>query len=229
MTSCFNECLNKCVIDKGNYGLRINNKTILQDNHSEKLNAENFLIGDVIGVAINLDDKTIQFYKNGVLLGNVINNIPTGENKVYLPSILLTYKQKIHVNFGQDKFLYNYPNFQGLDLPEGQYKNSLKVSEEILQFLNANYKRFFIDLKLPKIKIYSFLCDAFQTLGISAIEDEYTIKEVLIPFLIKNPAFNDDVLLDEFFINILHSVKDPKKNDFFIRFVMSKNHIFHHF
>ena len=63
-------------------------------------------IGDVVGVMIDLQDKTVSFSLNGELLvdqlgsESAFENIASGDG--YVPGFTLYYGQKIRVNFGQD-------------------------------------------------------------------------------------------------------------------------------
>lgn len=61
--------------------------------------------GDIVGVALNLDAKTIEFYKNGVSQGIAYTNLPAGS---YTPAISVQ-NNTISINFGQQPFAYSTP------------------------------------------------------------------------------------------------------------------------
>ena len=70
-------------------------------------------------------------------MGKIFEKILTGENKAYFPNILLTYKQKINVNFGQEKFFYDYSGYEKFDLPEAEVKNIYSVTNNAIQFFET--------------------------------------------------------------------------------------------
>lgn len=70
-------------------------------------------IGDVIGVCIDLEEQTIEYFLNGETLGIAFKNIPIGPNITYFPSVTFSNTQKCYVNVGQFKFKYDYKNNDG--------------------------------------------------------------------------------------------------------------------
>jgi len=216
LNTCFTECIGRTVIDLGNYGYRNSDRTAFQDNTISSINHDLWNIGDVIGVAINMEDKNIEFFKNGVSLGIFFKDIPIGENKAYFPSILLGYKQKIYVNFGQEKFFHIYPNYNSIDLPEGEFKNYFFVSKNILDFLNLYYFKYVYDMKITKTNIYSLFAEIFITLNNITLEDEYSIRGAFIPFLLK---IDDISRMDDFFKMIYITSKYGKKQEIFTKLI----------
>ena len=67
--------------------------------------------GDIIGVAIDLDNTTIAFYKNGISQGNAKTDLPAGTyhpyvyNRAGVPSA-----SELSVNFGQREFAFDAPS-----------------------------------------------------------------------------------------------------------------------
>jgi len=62
--------------------------------------------GDVIGVAMDADSKTLTFYKNGVSMGTAFTGMPS---IAYLP-MFATIADVLNVNFGQRPFAYAPPS-----------------------------------------------------------------------------------------------------------------------
>jgi len=60
--------------------------------------------GDVIGTVLDLEAKTISFYRNGNDLGVAFSNIAVGDG-IY-PAVSLQEKQKVLVTFGKTPFKY---------------------------------------------------------------------------------------------------------------------------
>ena len=49
--------------------------------------------GDVIGVCIDMDKRTIEFYLNGESLGIAFSNISKGDNVAYFPALSIYTKE----------------------------------------------------------------------------------------------------------------------------------------
>ena len=216
MNTCFTDCISCTVLDKGNYGYRNSDRLALEDNLSRIMINDLWNVGDVIGIGINLDDKNIEYFRNGDSLGVFFKDLPVGENKAYFPSVLLGYKQKICVNFGQQKFLYKYSNYNSFDLPEGEYRNYFSVSKSLLDFLSVYYFKYVYEIKIPKANLCSLFSEIFLTLNNITLEDEFSIREAFIPFLIK---INEPSRMDEFFKRIYLTSKYMKKNEIFTRLI----------
>jgi len=163
-----------------------------------------------------LDERNIEYFRNGISLGIFFKNIPVGENKAYFPSVLLGYKQKIYVNFGQDNFFYKYSNYNHFDLPEGLYRNYFSVSKSLLDFLNVYYFKYVYEMRIPKVNVCTLFSDIFQTLNNAMLEDEFSIKEAFIPFLLQ---INELSRMDDFFKRIYFASKYLKKNEIFTRII----------
>jgi hypothetical protein len=65
--------------------------------------------GDVIGIALNLDDDEITFYKNGSSQGTITGKSFTGGYTFFVSNGGSTQTQGITVNFGQRPFAYTPP------------------------------------------------------------------------------------------------------------------------
>jgi len=66
--------------------------------NSTQLSAQTFTQGDIIGLALNMDDNEIKFYKNGSLLYTA-TSVAAGSWSV---SLTLLYTKTLYANFGQD-------------------------------------------------------------------------------------------------------------------------------
>lgn len=63
------------------------------------------LAGDIVGVALDLDNRTLTFYKNGVSQGVAFTSLPVG---LYSPAVSVQ-NNTITFNFGQLPFAYTIP------------------------------------------------------------------------------------------------------------------------
>lgn len=78
-------------------------------NGSTTASVATYTAGDVIGVAIDMDNETISYYKNGVLQYGGLGI--TSEDQGYVPAIgLYTVSNSMTLNFGQQAFSYSPPS-----------------------------------------------------------------------------------------------------------------------
>lgn len=73
--------------------------------------------GDVIGVILDLETKTISFYRNGKDMGVAFSNV---EGEAFYPAVSLHKRQKVTVCFGKQPFKYSmqeiFPDLHSLQL-----------------------------------------------------------------------------------------------------------------
>jgi Kip1 ubiquitination-promoting complex protein 1 len=63
--------------------------------------------GDVIGCAIDMDNGTITYYRNGKSLGVAFDNVRVhGPGLAYFPALSLSYVEVVMLNFGGLPFRY---------------------------------------------------------------------------------------------------------------------------
>lgn len=70
--------------------------------------------GDVIGCTIDLEDGTIDFYRNGHHLGLAFDSVRFGPGFCYFPSVSLAYNESLTANFGGCPFKYPVSGYQPL-------------------------------------------------------------------------------------------------------------------
>jgi len=104
--------------------------TKLNNNSSTSYGAT-YTLNDIIGVALNLDTGTIEFYKNGASQGVAFTGIDT--TRTYYAAHWL-YTTQISYNFGQRPFAYNPPSgFKSLNT----YNLSEPTIKQPSQYMNA--------------------------------------------------------------------------------------------
>lgn len=96
-----------------------------------------FTQGDVVGIAVNMDTKTVEWFKNGVshvsataassTWDSYLNDEPGGGG-LFIQSRLYYYSgQRLNINYGQRSFIYTppagYKALQSNELPEPEIKN----------------------------------------------------------------------------------------------------------
>ena len=71
-----------------------------------------FTTNDIIGIALNLDDGEITFFKNGSTQGVAFTDLLSATNESWLPAIKL-FDEAINVNFGNPSFSISSGNADG--------------------------------------------------------------------------------------------------------------------
>ena len=155
-------------------------------------------------------------------MGKIFEKILTGENKAYFPNILLTYKQKINVNFGQEKFFYDYSGYEKFDLPEAEVKNIYSVTNNAIQFFETYYFEFRRNEIMPKEFITGYFKEIFCFFGNFSLVDEYCIIELFIPFLINNTNIEKNENFNTIFSKIYFLQRKNKREDIFLRIIKCK-------
>jgi len=109
-------------------------KAFFGSSNSDTRYGEYWSNGDIIGTVLDLENKTISFYRNGKDMGVAFSNIPTNE-PIY-PAASLQKKQKTSFNFGKEPFKYPlnevFPDVHPLhlSLTESQQKDLEKLYEK---------------------------------------------------------------------------------------------------
>ncbi|EGD80998.1 hypothetical protein PTSG_10942 [Salpingoeca rosetta] len=104
-----------------------------------------YSVKDVVGCCINFSKKTIFFTKNGEQLGEVLLPASVSKGVAFYPAIGLTNaRREVHVNFGQDPFVFNIDHYKAelrsatheeimqTELPE---QTHARLHEMVLEYL----------------------------------------------------------------------------------------------
>ncbi|XP_037034222.1 E3 ubiquitin-protein ligase RNF123 isoform X3 [Bradysia coprophila] len=70
--------------------------------------------GDVYGVCIDMDNGKIEYYRNGVALGEAFSNIERGPGVALFPAVSLAVNETIVANFGGSPFRHPVPGYNPL-------------------------------------------------------------------------------------------------------------------
>lgn len=68
--------------------------------------------GDIISICVDLDEKVIFYYRNGVSLGPAFENFTT--NHPFCPAVSLSFNESLTANFGGAPFRYPIKDFEPL-------------------------------------------------------------------------------------------------------------------
>jgi len=141
-------CTDKCEVQTNSYetGIGNDNESYAYDGscqkawHGSASNNERYgeywNNGDVVGSLIDLESKTISYYRNGKDLGVAFNNVTIGDG--LYPALSLQKRQKCLFNFGKEPFSYPltevFPDVHPLHL------NLSKQQQEELEKCFDKYK-----------------------------------------------------------------------------------------
>ena len=172
--------------------------------------------GDVIGVCIDMDKRTIEFYLNGESLGIAFSNISKGDNVAYFPALSIHTKESCIFNFGQLPFKYEYKNYQSFDTPISKINGIDVIISDMLQMWGKNILPLLETGKLTDYQILLLNTDIFNLVK-QYINDLYVFNKAILPFLIKLKSGklsslpeNNNYSFSNFLLSILDIIKDPE-------------------
>ncbi|XP_076289360.1 E3 ubiquitin-protein ligase RNF123 isoform X2 [Lasioglossum baleicum] len=85
-------------------------------NVSTEKYGESWHTGDIIGCAIDMDNGTINFYRNGTDMGRAFEDITMGAGIAYFPTVSLTFDETVKANFGSTPMTYPVEAYEPLQL-----------------------------------------------------------------------------------------------------------------
>ncbi|XP_066594474.1 E3 ubiquitin-protein ligase RNF123-like [Prorops nasuta] len=77
---------------------------------------EAWLSGDIIGCAIDLNEGTIEFCRNGKLLGLAFDKVSIGPGIAYFPTVSLGFTENLTANFGATPLRYPIDGYEALQI-----------------------------------------------------------------------------------------------------------------
>lgn len=60
--------------------------------------------GDIFGICLDMDEGRIEYYRNGVALGDAFKNIEKGPGLALYPAVSLAFNDSLTANFGSSSF-----------------------------------------------------------------------------------------------------------------------------
>lgn len=88
-------------------------------------------MGDIIGVCLDMDGGTLQYYRNGSALGVAFSDIERGAGIALFPAVSLSFNESITANFGSAPFRYPVAGYDRLQSCPVQF---LRNANSIMQF-----------------------------------------------------------------------------------------------
>ncbi|XP_017466845.1 PREDICTED: E3 ubiquitin-protein ligase RNF123 [Rhagoletis zephyria] len=110
-------CSNKCTFNensgvgdtKWSYGYDGSKQQIWHISTSKY--GDKWQIGDIIGISIDVDNESIEYFRNGNSMGVAFSKLERGPGISFFPAVSLGYNQGIQVNFGNMPFKYPVEGF----------------------------------------------------------------------------------------------------------------------
>jgi hypothetical protein len=159
--------------------------------HKEKERyGQNWDIGDVIGVCINLDDRKIEFFHNGISQGIAFEEIATGPNKAYFPGISISKNEKVLFNFGGQKMLYNYQGYEPIDIPKSMYTNSYQVTSQLLEIVDSYILKLLSMKEIDRMFKTTITHRILSYIAKVSFKDFHVFSQLIIPYLLKISSHN---------------------------------------
>lgn len=146
-------------------------------------------VNDFIGCAIDLDERTMNFYRNGRDMGLAFENISINDDTPYHPIVTLIASESVRVNFGSLPFRYPINGYQPLQAaPSVKYIQTslcLQWLTRVINFIERLEDRNMI-LEDSNITVHGFLM-ALASIILRYIASLLTIPYItvsaLIPFM----------------------------------------------
>lgn len=102
--------------------------------------------GDIFGVCLDMDEGTIEYYRNGIGLGEAFRDIERGAGIALFPAISLAFNDSVTLNFGGSPYRHPVKGYSPLQTnPEAILKNA-----DLLLQLVVNLARVISMAKLKK-------------------------------------------------------------------------------
>ncbi|KAL0100684.1 hypothetical protein PUN28_019225 [Cardiocondyla obscurior] len=153
---------------------------------------EAWLTGDIIGCALDMDNGTIDFYRNGRNLGRAFENILMGTGIAYFPTVSLAFTENLTANFGSIPFRYPVEDYEPLQAPPlAQFHQAMLLFQWLSQVIELLEYSKNVDqgkalLKDKTMSVHAFLmCLARSILKHVGplLTISYITETVFVPFM----------------------------------------------
>ncbi|KAK0098177.1 hypothetical protein PV326_010611 [Microctonus aethiopoides] len=149
---------------------------------------EPWLSGDIIGCTLNMDNGTIDFYRNGRHMGKAFENITKGIGIAYFPTVSLAFTENLTANFGSTPFHYPIDGYEPLQsTPKEQLNKANKLFiwfKSIIEMIWSNDQGSVLAEKSMTTRTY-LMCICRLVLHDLAplLTIPYIIEAVFLPFI----------------------------------------------
>ncbi|XP_063432612.1 E3 ubiquitin-protein ligase RNF123-like isoform X2 [Mytilus trossulus] len=167
---------------------------------------EAWTTGDIISCAIDCDEGTVTFYRNGKNMGKAFTNINLGPGYAYFPAVSLAASENLRANFGATPHTYPIEGYRPLqDPPTDEIAKAwylLDYLENLLPYVNSGDQ--FPDdslLKTDDTSLGHHPSKSCTTLLVAAhlfdqlaplLKNAYIVEQCLIKFLLRINSYDKE-------------------------------------
>lgn len=146
--------------------------------------------GDIYGICVDMDNGTIEYYRNGASLGIAFEDIERGPGLSLFPAISLAFGDSITANFGGSPFRYPVAKYKPIQPPPEKLLYQADVLLEIL----VNLAR--LISCSSKLKDFSAVPKSSNDVSIETLFMliSSVIVERMIPILINSYTVEDKII-----------------------------------
>lgn len=138
--------------------------------------------GDIFGVCLDMQNGTIEYYRNGAALGLAFEDIERGPGLSLFPAVSLAFNDSLTANFGGSPFRYPVPGYKPLQSPP---LKMLYQADHLLQYLVNISHLISSNVKIPVPKSPTDISiDSFYML-IASIVVERMVPLLLNSFIVE--------------------------------------------
>ncbi|PON50865.1 43kDa postsynaptic protein [Trema orientale] len=142
---------------------------------------QSWVVGDVIGCCIDLDQNEIMFYRNGVSLGVAFHGIrKMGRGYGYYPAISLSQGERCELNFGSRPFKYPVEGYLPLQSPPSINTFAVQLFRclsRLLDMHNVDQAEHSSFEKLRRLKRFVSFEDLFLPVAHGICEEFFSVLE----------------------------------------------------
>ncbi len=140
-------------------------------------------IGDIIGCAIDLDRRVIEYFKNGKSLGIAFDNIPVGKKIAYFPAASISKGMRLVFNFGEYSLQYSYFGYNTIDIPPALYTGKVNCTIKYLELLECYFLKLLCEVKISGSIKKAMTWKIFTFISNIALNDNFLVDEIIIPYM----------------------------------------------
>jgi Kip1 ubiquitination-promoting complex protein 1 len=142
--------------------------------------------GDIFGVCLDMDNGTIEYYRNGTALGIAFEDLERGPGLALFPAVSLAFNDSLTANFGGSPFRYPVSGYRPLQSPPLKL---LYQADQLLQYLVKISYLISSNVKLAVPKSSSDISlDSFYMFIVNII------VERIVPLLLNSYVVEEKVL-----------------------------------
>ncbi|XP_021736630.1 E3 ubiquitin-protein ligase RKP-like [Chenopodium quinoa] len=208
-------------------------KRVKKWNEEDEGYGQPWVVGDVIGCCIDLDEDRILFYRNGISLGVAFSGIrKMNPGLGYFPAVSLSQGERCDLNFGARPFKYPIESFLPLQNPPpatSRASQLLQCLSRLLEIERMERAKFTSVDKLRRLQRFVPLDDIFHPVADAICDEFFSIldgDDRSLEYIAWGPLLS--FLLDIYGLHLPHDHRSlDKVVDVFLKF-RSSSLLFQH-